>query len=260
VLPKAREAAQKALALDDGLGEAYGVLGTIQLYFDWDFESAKRNLERAVALAPHDLLIRHAWADYLMTTGRLEESVEQVKLGLTYEPTSPMAQAFVLWHTMTTHRYDEVIVEARRTIAAFPKLRIARSVLGKTLWRKGRYDEALEQYKLLDSADREELRLMEKALRQDGPRAALRAYADSVASQVQAGGWGIPLVVANAYAEAGERDLTFQWLEKAFAQRTPQLLHIVADPSYDDLREDPRYKDLVRRIGIPTAGGARPKT
>jgi TolB-like protein/Tfp pilus assembly protein PilF len=261
VLPKAREAAQKALALDDSSGEAYGVLGTIQLYFDWDFESAKRNLERAVALAPHDLLIRHAWADYLMVTGRLEESVEQVKLGRSYEPTSPIAQGVVLWHTMTTHRWDEVIVEARRIIAAFPKLRMARGVLADALWRKGRYDEALEQYKLSYGADSdEELRLMEKALREAGPRAALKAYADSVASQIQAAGQGNPLVVAKAYAEAGERDLAFQWLEKAFAQRTPQLLHLVADPAYDDLREDPRYQDLVRRIGIPTAGGARSKT
>ena len=259
VLPKAREAAQKALALDDRSGEAYGVLGTIELYFDWNFDSAKLHLERAVALTPHDLLIRHAWADYLMVTGRLEESVEQVKLGRSYEPTSPLAQVVVLFHTMTTHRYDEVIVEARRTVAAFPKFRMARGVLGKALWRKGRYDEALEQYKLQSGADSdEELRLMENALRQAGPRAALKAYADSIASQVLAAGRGSPLGVANAYAEAGDRDLAVQWLEKAFAERTPQLLHIVADPAYDDLRGDPRYKELIRRIGIPMAGGIRP--
>jgi hypothetical protein len=76
---------------------------------------------------------------------------------------------------------------------------------------------------------------------------------------VQASGRGNPLGVANAYAEAGERDLAFQWLEKAFAERTPQLLHIVADPAYDGLRDDPRYKDLIRRIGIPVAGGIRQK-
>jgi TolB-like protein/predicted Ser/Thr protein kinase len=258
VLPTAREAALKALALDDRSGEAYGALGTIELYFDWNFDSAKRHLERAVALTPHDLLIRHAWADYLMVTGRLEESVNQVKIGRSYEPTSPLAQVVVLFHTMMTHRYDEVIVEARRTVAAFPKFRMARGVLGEALWRKGRYDEALEQYKQ-SGADSEELRLMENALYQAGPRAALKAYADSVASQVQAAGRGSPLGVANAYAEAGERDPAFQWLEKAFAERTPQLLHIVADPAYDDLRGDPRYKDLIRRIGIPVAGGNKPK-
>ena len=72
-------------------------------------------------------------------------------------------------------------------------------------------------------------------------------------------GRGNPFGVASAYAEAGERDLAFQWLEKAFAERTPQLLHMVAFPDFDDLREDPRYKDLIRRIGIPVAGGAKPK-
>jgi TolB-like protein/Flp pilus assembly protein TadD len=259
VLPRAREAAQKALALDDRSGEAWGVLGTIQLYFDWDFGSAKLNLERAVELAPHDLLIRHAWADYLMVTGRVEQSVEQVKLGRSYEPASSLAQGIVLFHTMTTRRYDEVIVEARRTVAAFPKFATARGILGDALWRKGRYDEALEQYRILFGSENEELRLMENALRRAGPRAALKAYADSIASQVQAAGRGNPLGVAKSYAEAGEHDLAFRWLEKAFSERTPQLLHIVADPAYDDLREDPRYRDLVGRIGIPMAGGARTK-
>jgi tetratricopeptide (TPR) repeat protein len=159
---------------------------------------------------------------------------------------------------MMTHRYDEVIVEALRTVAAFPKFATARSVLADALWRKGRYDEALEQYKILFGSENEELRLIENTLRRAGPRAALKAYADSIAAQLQAAGRGNPLGVAKRYAEAGERDLAFQWLEKAFTERTPQLLHIVADPAYDDLREDPRYRDLIRRIGIPTAG-ARPK-
>jgi eukaryotic-like serine/threonine-protein kinase len=259
VLPKAREAAFKAIALDDRSGEAYGVLGTIEQYFDWNFDSAKLHLERAVALSPHDFLIRHAWADYLMVTGRLEESVEQVKLGRSYEPTSPVAQVVVLFHTLATHRYDEVIADARRTIAAFPKFEMARGVLGDALWKKGRYDEALEEYKLMSGTGSETLRLMENELRRAGPRAALKANADFVASRVKTTGRGNPFGVAGAYAEAGERDLAFEWLERAYAERTPQLLHVVAFPDFDDLREDPRYEDLIRRIGIPIASGIKPK-
>lgn len=258
VLPKAREAALRSIALDDLSGEAYGVLGTIEQYFDWNFDSAKGHLERAVALSPHDFLIRHAWADYLMVTGRLEESVEQVKLGRNYEPTSPAAQIVVLFHTLATHRYDEVIADARRTIAAFPKFALAHGVLGFALWKTGRYDEALEEYKLQSGPDGDALRLMESELRRSGPRAALKANADFLASRAQAGR-GSPFGVAGAYADAGERDLAFQWLEKAFAERTPQLLHVVAFPDFDGLRDDPRYKDLIRRIGIPLAGGAKPK-
>lgn len=255
-LPKAREAARKALALDDRLGEAHGVLGTIDLYFDWNFDSARLRLERAVALSPHAFLVRHAWADYLMVTGRLQESLEEVKIGRSYEPTSPLAEVVVLFHTMATHRYDEVIAEARRTLAAFPKARMARGILGEALWRTGKYDEAIAEYKLSYGPDSEVPRLLETELRRAGPRAALKAHADYVAAQAQAGR-GTPLGVANSYAEAGERDLAFRWLEKAYAERTPQLLHIVADTAYDELRDDPRYKDLLRRIGIPLASTAR---
>ncbi len=251
-IPAAREAALKALALDDQLGEAHGVLGTIELYYDWNFPSAKERLERAVALNPHNFLARHAWADYLMVTGRFEESLEQVKIGRSYEPTSPLAEVVVLFHTMATRRFDEVIAEARRVTAAFPKFGMAHGLLGNALWKKGKYDEAIAEYRLQFGAESEGVRLLETELRRAGPKAALKAHADYVASQMQAGR-GSALSVANAYAEAGERDFAFQWLEKAYAERAPQLLHIVADTAYDGLREDPRYKDLLRRIGIPMA-------
>jgi TolB-like protein len=252
VLPKAREAALKAIALDDRSGEAYGVLGTIELYFDWNFDSAKLHLERAVALTPHDLFIRHAWADYLMVTGRFEESLEQVKIGRSFEPTSPVAEFVVLFHTRATRRFDEVIAEARRVTAAFPKFGMAHGLLGDALWYKEKYDEAIAEYKLQLGADSEGVRLLETELRRAGPRAALKAYADYVAAQMQAGR-GSALGVASAFAEAGEGDLAFQWLEKAYAERAPQLLHMVAEPSFDGIRKDPRYKALIHRIGVPMA-------
>jgi hypothetical protein len=93
---------------------------------------------------------------------------------------------------------------------------------------------------------------MESAFRKAGPKAAKKARADLAASRFQAGR-GNPVNVASSFAEAGERDQAFLWLEKSFNERTPQLLHIVADPAFDDLREDPRYRDLIRRIGIPLA-------
>jgi len=252
VLPVAREAAKKALSLDDRLGEARGVLGMIALYYDWDFDVARRQLEQALELSPHDLLVRHAWADYLMVSGRFEESLEQVILGQSYEPMSPAAEGLLLFHTMATHRFDDVIAEARRSTAVFPNLLAAHTFLGDAYWRMGRYEDALAEYRLRYGPQGDRPRVLEAGLRRSGPRAALKAWADHLAARMQAGR-GSPLDVASAYGDAGESDLALSWLERAYVERTPMLLHIVADPGFDGIREDPRYNDLLRRIGIPMA-------
>jgi TolB-like protein/tRNA A-37 threonylcarbamoyl transferase component Bud32 len=256
VIPVAREAALKALSQDEDLGAAYGILGTIELYYDWNFDSARQHLERAVALAPHDFMTRHALADYLMVTGRFEESLEQVKIGRSYEPTSPLAQGVVLFHTMATHRFDEVISELRRVTAAFPNLRMAHGLLGDALWRTGKYEDAIAEYRLQAGPDDEGVRVLEAELRRGGPGAALKAYARRVVAKAEAG--KIPaFAAANACAEAGEADLAFKWLEKAYDEHSPQLLHIVAVTEFDGLRQDPRYQNLIRRIGIPMAASVR---
>jgi TolB-like protein len=250
VIPRAREAALKALTLDEGQGGAQGVLGTIDLYFDWNFESAKSRLERAVALNPHSFGTRHAWADYLMVMGRFEESLAQVKLARSYEPASPLAHAVLLFHGMATRRYDEFIAEARRSIAQFPKFGMLHGLLAEGLWRQGRYAESIAEEKESFGADSDIPLVMQSELERAGPNAAIKAAADRLAAQARAGR-GSPLTVAACYADAGERDSAFQWLEKVYAERVPQILHIVADPSFDGVRNDPRYTDLMRRIGIP---------
>jgi len=93
VLPRAREETARALALDSQSGFAHGVQGFLELYFDWDWEAARASLETALALGPHDMTIRHGYADYLMITGRVEDSLDQVRLGRRYDPLSPLANA-----------------------------------------------------------------------------------------------------------------------------------------------------------------------
>jgi TolB-like protein/Flp pilus assembly protein TadD len=250
VAPLARQAAGKALAIDSREGDAYAVLGALDLYFDWNFAAARSRLEQAVALSPHDMLVRHAYADYLMVSGRIDESLEQVRLGQRYDPTSPLAEFILLFHTMAARRYDEVIAEGRRALESFPTLIMAHGPIGDALWRQQRFEEALPELMQSFGRDAEGGRVFESAFRRSGPDAAMKQYADYLAAQTHIGG-GDAVGIAARYAQAGERDAAFRWLEKAYVDRAPQLLHVPPNPSFDVVRDDPRFHDLIRRIGIP---------
>ena len=241
---------------------AHSALSMIKLYFEWDFEGARLEAEQAVALNPHDLVSRHVYADYLMAMGRFDESLEQARLGRDANPESPLAQFIVLFHTVAARRPEAVRGEARTILKRFPSLAPrAHSALGDLLWREGKYEEALAEYKL-SVEDAGLNQMFEEAFRRAGPRAALLALAERMLAEAEKAGrppgW---LGIAGLYAEAGDADHAFGALEKAYAARLPQLLHVVSDPAYDPIRKDPRYDDLMRRIGIPLGlGGASQPT
>ena len=212
--------AHKALAIDPREGSAYGALGGVELYFDWDFERARGDVERAVALSPHEMLTRHSYADYLMVTGRFAESLDQVRRGRDANPSSPMAQFIVLFHTVATRRPDAVRQEARLFLDRFSQgAATVHFTLGDLLWR-GEHEEALAEYELAMGA--EGFRAFAGAFRRGGPRAALVAYAELLSKRAQEAGrppdW---LVVAGRYAEAGEADKAFALLDEAYEARTP---------------------------------------
>jgi len=247
----AREAARTALAVDDADEGAWGVLGAMDLYFDWNFDIARGRLERGISLNPHQsMLLRHAHADYLMITGRLEESLEQVKRGREDDPLSPLANMVVLFHTLYARRYDEAIAEGRRVLERVPSVPNAHNIIGDALWFQGRYEDALPEIRASFGTDRVSWGIFESGFRHGGPRAAYRAYADHVVSQLAAGPAN-SYEIATLYAAAGDRNATFAWLEKAYVARVPFLLHVTADPTFDGVRDDPRYRDLLKRVGIP---------
>jgi TolB-like protein len=245
-----REAAQRALALDESDSQAHAVLGGIELYFDWNFEGARRRIERTVPLNPHNSMVRHLYADYLMIQGRLDESLEQVSLGRSYDPMSRLANMAVMFHTLATRRYDDVIAETRRVLQLFPDATWARGTQADAFWYQRRYEEALAEQRLSLGGDSEAWRTFEEAFRRGGPRAAMKARADQLAPAA-AGAVTQCMAVAAAYADAGEPDAAMAWLEKAYAVRLPQLLHVPADPAFDAMRDDPRFDALMRKIGIP---------
>jgi serine/threonine-protein kinase len=249
-----RDLARKALDLSADEPQALGALGMLQLYSDWDFEGARAKLERAVALNPHESLLRHGWADYLMVTGRYDESLEQTRLGRSYDPMSPLVAMIETFHAMAARRFEDVIVDGRRALLITPPTSqfavSLHSAVGDALWQQKKYDEAVEELKLSAGADNQAWRVFEDTYRRSGPQAALTAYSSHVAAALVKRGGGAPVSVAAAFAQAGDRDRAIEWLERGYAAHEPTMLHVPATIAFEPLRDDARFQALLRRIGL----------
>ena len=251
LIPKAREAALKAISLDSDSAGGYSSLGFIQLYFDWDWEGAQTSLTRALELSPNDFHARHAYADYLMVMGDLKASLKQVEIGHLYDPFSPMARTVVGFHRILVRRYDEVIEEGRKAIAEEPGSVVGLSYYREALWLKGMHEEAFAIYKRTWGRDEELLRAMNKGFSESGYSGAIRSLANALARRDPE--FEDYVTLAKLYARAGEPEPALEWLEKAYEHHQPQMLHINAMPSFDELRSNPEFQDLLERIGFPEA-------
>ena len=264
---EAREAVRRALSLDDHLASAHSVLGLVALYYDWDLETAGRTLERAVALNPSDSGVRQAYADYLMLSGKAEEGLRQGHLGRQYDPLWPTAHYLVLHHTICLRRYDQAIAEGRRMLEAFPETNIVHWPIGLALWLKGSHEEALAEWRARSGANEEMraewrtrfgagdecLRRLEAGYRRGGSRTGLLAVAECTAARATRGEVNA-FNPAAWYAAAGQRDQAFDWLDRSYSRREPDLVFVGVNPLFDPIRSDPRCAALLRRMRFPVRG------
>ena len=252
-IPKAREAATKALELDSNLGDAYATVAGIKFRYDWNWLEAEREFNRAIALNPSSFLTRLRYARYLSAMGRHDEAIAEARRARELDPLSRQGmieQAQVLYFA---RQYDRAIEELERTLEIDPDFVRAHYVLSGIYGEKGMWEEkvATDQKTLaLSGASAEEVAALGRAyevsgvrgfwewwLRRDKEQAAHRYVSD--------------FLFAGYYASLGDMDQAFHSLEKAYAQREDDLVLLKTNPWLDPLRSDPRYDELVRRMNFP---------
>ena len=249
---KAKAAALRALELDPGLVEARVSLGSILFRYEWDWAGAEREFRRAIAGNPDYALGHHDYAWFLVAMGRFDEAIAEIEAARDRDPLSPLANADVGWVYLRARRYDEAIAQIERTLEIEPGFPSAYACLELAYLYKGMYAEAR------DVARRhlEELGAEPAVLAEiDGlpPAEALRRswrwkLDRRIATALQRPMKAYPF--ATMYAALGERDAAFEWLERAFADRDPMLPSVNVDPAFDALRSDPRFADLLGRLGL----------
>jgi TolB-like protein/DNA-binding winged helix-turn-helix (wHTH) protein/thioredoxin-like negative regulator of GroEL len=250
--PTARKAALQALQLDDSLAEAHEALANVKFLYDWDFPGADREFRRALDLNPNSVSARADYADYLIAMGRFDESIAERRRNLQMDP---LAQR-PIWALATgyywAHRYDEAIAEARQAMEMDPNHWSGHLDLGLALEQKHQFPAAIsELQKAIEvSNDKIWVSFIAHDMALSGDKAgAEKILADL--QQLSKRTYVSPWLLAMIYPDLGDKEKAFTWLEKCYERREHDLVFSKVWPMFDGLRSDPRYTDLMRRIGLP---------
>jgi TolB-like protein/DNA-binding winged helix-turn-helix (wHTH) protein/Tfp pilus assembly protein PilF len=253
VMPKAKAAAVKALELDDNLAEAHVSLGWAGFTYDLDWPAAGKHFERAVVLDPAYPLAHSYYSLYLGALGRSEESSTEAKRALDLDPVSPAIVHYMAVQLYLARRFDEAIEQCRKTLELDPSFTPVHGTLAHVYAAKGMYREALAEYEkfaTLSGGSPGSTAFVGYA----HARLGQRSYAFRVLDQLRAASkqrYVPALSFAIVYVGLGEKEQAFMWLEKAYDERTNSLAYLKVTAWWDPLRSDPRFADLVRRIGLP---------
>ena len=250
--PKSRAAALKALEIDEIDVSAHVWLGLMRLFYDWDWHGAEVEIRTALDLGPNDPASHFAYGIWLLAMGRCEESIAELKQALALDPLSSPINAFMIAAYSGARRYDQALEHCHKTLELDPTFSAAQAHLAGTLARLGRYDEAIaEAQKLCDliGAVRGKS-VMGRVYAIAGRTEEARRIAEELETQGKPG--SLASALPYIYAALRDHDRALHWLEQAYLARVSELVFIGQLPELDGLRSDPRFVDLLRRIGFPS--------
>jgi tetratricopeptide (TPR) repeat protein len=250
-LPKAKAAAIKALELDSALGEAHNSLAFVLDGFDWDLDASGKEFRRAIALNPSYATAHHWFAWHLSLLGRYDEALAEMRKAENLDPLSLIINADLAELLVLAHSYDESIRQSNKTIEMDPNFAMAHNQLAQGYLEKHMYSEAvteLQKAVQLSGGSPTCIANLARAYAASGKRnAAIRLLSGLQKRSNPTYSYGSE--IATIYASLGDKDQAMTWLEKAYEERfNPGVL---LRPGFDPLRSDPRFKDLVHRIGLP---------
>ena len=254
--PRARDAATKALEIDDTIAEAHVVLARIKANYDWDWPGAEAEFKRAIELNPNYSSAHYFYAlNYLAPMGKLDEAVSEMLRALELDRFSLIFNTNLGLIFYYQGRYDEAIEQYRQALELDKHSVTARLRLIDVYTQLGKFDEALAEHELivepLGTENPEYLKQLKMAFRQSGPQGYWRKRLDQAKEKINNKEEYVPPTSVAAFAaRLGDNDQAFEWLEQAYEVRDDGLTRLKLDPRYQNLRSDPRYAGLLRRINL----------
>ena len=252
-MPKAKEEALKAIELDDKLAVAHADLGAVYWYYDWNWPAAEKEFKRAIELDPDDSLSHEMYGWYLVTMGRVDEGIAELKRGQQLDPLAQERTSVLGWNLYLARRYDESIEQHRKAIELEPDYWPGYSWLGNALAQKGRWPEAIEAFQKAISIE-PVIAVPTIGLGRVYAVSGKKDEAIKVLAELNDRSkhpYVSSYLIASIYAGLGDKDKAFASLERAYEDRSWYMNHLKLDPELDSLHSDPRFADLVRRVGLP---------
>lgn len=266
LLSKAKDAALKALQLDPSLAEAHTALAKVRMVLEWDWAGAETEFKRAIELNPSYATAHSFYAHYLVAVGRYDEGVIEAKRSLELDPLSQFTRDFAEWGCYLARHFDLAIELSRRSLELSPESPWAHFDLAQTYEQIGRSEEAIQEFLKAEEffgISQERLAELRKAYHQSGAKGYWRKTLELCELGIRrprkfasVSGFGYcdymqPVDTAAIRVRLGDYDAAFADLEQSYRNHNAYLLYLNANKVWDPIRSDPRFRDLIRRMGLP---------
>jgi serine/threonine-protein kinase len=247
---RAEAAALKALEIDDALGEAHLALASVK-WAQWDWEGARKEIERAIELKPSYGEAHHGYAHYLWAMGRAEEGLSENRRYLELDPLWPRPYECIGYHLMMARQFDRAIEFYERALEIDPTYYYVHTGLGDVYVQQGRLEEAAASYRTASGFSEDPMSQIPLSLAYIEAVSGNGREAEEILDRLESEGAGVsPAILAMVYGALGDTDEAFDRLEQAYQKKDFWLTFINSHPWFDPLRGDPRFQDIVRRMNF----------
>ena len=255
-VPKANAAARKALELDATLARPHAVLGGNEMEYEWDFAGGEAEYKKALQLDPNDPTAHHWYSiDLSLIGGRQQEALTEINRAHQLDPESAVISATIGEIHTDARQYDDAVADCKKVIDENPSYADVHRALATAYWGKQMYPQVIEEWKIYGqlSGDRNAsdfAAALERGFRAAGWKGALTKGIEIRLAQRKTAFFSAYSIAA-LYADVGAKDQAFQWLNTAYQEHSPGMEGLKTDFLLDPLRSDPRFAELVRKVGLP---------
>ena len=250
--PKVKDAAEKAVDLDDNLAQSHLALGAFKLFYEWEWAGAERAFKRAMELDPNYAAPHELYGYLLRIMGRFDEALAEIRKAQALDPASLLMRGDSVETLRLARRYDQAIEENNRSLEMDPNFADSHFSLGLTYSLKGMHEKAVAELKqaiTLSGNNTQIIARLGQAYALAGKRSEAKKIMDRLRAESRTR-YSSPLDIAMIYAALSESDEAFTWLTKAYDENSPWLIELKVEPAWDNIRSDPRFGNLLVRMGL----------